>query len=130
MHQNFTKNGLLGRRTASCLLACFIAVFALAPARAQIAGRPLDIFTGTLSFEEGEVVLTRCDLASNRYILRDANEAGTITQYSKNPVPASAQVVGSYRDDHGLSILDVERIENLIPGGNCHLRDALDALTP
>ena len=72
--------------------ACSIGVFAallLAGAQAGSADdAPLDIFIGTLAVEKNDVILTRCDLVQNRYILRDAKGSDAVAAYARDGRPA------------------------------------------
>ena len=49
-------------------LAALCALAAMATATPVLAQ---DLFIGTLDVRDDQVVLTRCDLAQNRYVLRD-----------------------------------------------------------
>lgn len=123
------------RRNASALLpqhrlarpgrqAALIALLALAGAQASWAeNAPLDIFIGTLAVEKGQVVLTRCDLAQNRYFLRDAKGSNAVAAYARDGRPAYGEVIGAYWEKNGHPALDVEAIDNLTPGQSCHLFD-------
>jgi len=102
-------------------------VFALsaAPALAQ------DLYIGTVEVLKDQVVLTRCDLAQNRYILRDGKDA------SEKPVaklrerlktlkaPVYVEVFGQYAEQGEDNALDVIGLENIKAGKSCHLMDAL-----
>ncbi len=97
----------------------------------------MDFYIGTLSVEDGSVVLERCDLGRTRYLLRDAEGAEAVAALRRMPPPARGfwygEVIGDYvelADGHGLT---VSAIEALAPGRSCHLLDALDipdAVTP
>lgn len=113
---------LLGLRIAA---ACLVAIVPSA-AVAQESG--LDSFIGTLSIERGEVIFTRCDLGSSRYLLRDAVAAQAVASYKKNGRPAYADVVASYSEEGGRNVLTVDDFAAFEPGKSCHLLDALDAL--
>jgi hypothetical protein len=109
---------------ALCGLA---AMAAAAPVLAQ------DLFIGTLDVRKDQVVLTRCDLAQNRYVLRDR------TGEAEKPVarlrerlktlkaPVYVEVFGEYAEIEGEdgNALDVIGLENLTAGKSCHLTDAL-----
>lgn len=107
--------------------ACSIGVFAallLAGAQAGSADdAPLDIFIGTLAVEKNDVILTRCDLVQNRYILRDAKGSDAVAAYARDGRPAYGEVIGSYWEKDGHPALDVTAIDNVTPGRSCHLID-------
>ena len=109
-------------------IVCSLALVAPLPAVAQPAG--MDSFIGTLSIEGGEVILTRCDLAASRYLLRDMSGAQAGARYRKDGRRASADVMGSYSEEGGRNVLTVAEFLDYQPGKSCHLSDALDALAP
>lgn len=86
-----------------------------------------DLYIGTLSVEAGKAVLKRCDIAENRYVLRDApdSETNAVAKLLKSDLPVYGQVIGSYDEDDGIGRLAVHAIENVTPGKSCHLGDAL-----
>lgn len=111
---------------ALCALA---ATAAAAPALAQ------DLFIGTVEVRKEQVVLIRCDLAQNRYVLRDREDeadkpVATLRERLKTlKAPVYAEVIGEYvevqgEEGHGL---DVIGLENVKAGKSCHLLDALPA---
>ncbi|MBD8620638.1 hypothetical protein IFT67_17080 [Sphingomonas sp. CFBP 13728] len=105
-----------------------LALVAPLPAYAQPSG--MDSFIGTLAIERGEVILTRCDLAASRYLLRDVPGAQAVTRYRKDRRRASADVMGSYSKEGDRNILTVAEFLDYQPGKSCHLSDTLDALAP
>lgn len=84
-----------------------------------------DIFIGTLGREGSDIVLTRCDLSEHRYVLVDAPGAAAVADAARTALPAYGEVVGSYRERDGRAILQVDRIDQLTPGRNCHLAAAI-----
>jgi hypothetical protein len=86
-----------------------------------------DMFIGTLTMEQGQPVLTRCDVGETRYRLHDAKNSSAVADFSKDPRPAYGEVIAAYTEDEGRPALEVIAIDNLTPGKSCHLRDALDA---
>ena len=111
----------------------FPAMLALAlsnagPALADDDTLLFDVFVGTLAVERGEVILTRCDIGSNRYVLRDEKGGSGVADYLKHGKPGAAEIVASYSEDEGRSILTVVDIGTVKPGDNCHLGDTLAAL--
>jgi hypothetical protein len=106
-------------------LAAIVVAFSAAPALAQ------DLYIGTVEVLKDQVVLTRCDLVQNRYILRDGKEA------SEKPVaklrdrlktlkaPVYVEVFGRYAEQGEDNALDVISLENITGGKSCHLMDAL-----
>ncbi|HWW27840.1 MAG TPA: hypothetical protein VNZ85_18300 [Caulobacter sp.] len=111
---------------ALCVLA---ATAAAVPALAQ------DLFIGTVEVRQDQVVLTRCDLAQNRYVLRD-RQGGADKPVAKLrerlktlKAPVYAEVIGEYVEVQGEegNGLDVIGLENVKAGKSCHLIDALPA---
>jgi hypothetical protein len=107
---------------------CGLAVTAFAaPALAQ------DIYIGTVDVQKDQVILTRCDLADNRYVLRDREGepdklvAKLRERLKTLKAPVYVEVIGEYvevksEDGNGL---DVIGLENVTPSKSCHLIDAL-----
>ncbi len=89
-----------------------------------------DLYIGTLSVEAGKAILKRCDIAENRYVLRDApdNETNAVAKLLKSGLSAYGEVIGTYDEDNGVSRLAVHAIDNITPGKSCHLGDALAGL--
>jgi len=107
-------------------MAALSATALLAAAMPASAG--LDLFIGTLTIENGEVVLTRCDIVQNRYVLKDlATTKAVATLLTKLPTmkgPVYAEVIGEYAEDgKGGNLLNVDGIENVTAGKTCHLLD-------
>jgi hypothetical protein len=107
--------------------AALLAVIAPAATVAQETG--LDSFVGTLSVEQGNVILTRCDIGNARYLLRDAAGAKAVARYRKDGTPAYADVIARYSEEGSRNVLTVTDLADLTPGKSCHLLDALDALS-
>ena len=115
----------------AALCAVFVAGAAAAPALAQ------DLYIGTVDVQKDQVILTRCDLAQNRYVLRDREGEGEADKpvaklrerLKTLKAPVYAEVIGEYvevqsEDGNGL---DVIGLENVTPAKSCHLLDALPA---
>jgi len=100
-----------------------------APALAQ------DLFIGTVDVRKDQVVLTRCDLAQNRYVLRDRDgeadkPVAKLRERLKTlKAPVYAEVIGDYVEVQGEdgNGLDVIGLENVTAAKSCHLVDALSA---
>lgn len=121
------------RPALAALCALTVTAAAAAPALAQ------DLFIGTVEVRQDQVVLTRCDLAQNRYVLRDRQVGGE--GEADKPVarlrerlktlkaPVYAEVIGDYVEVQGEegNGLDVIGLENVTPAKSCHLLDALPA---
>ena len=115
------RNRLLGA-------LCALAVTAVAgPVVAQ------DLYIGTVDIQKDQVILTRCDLGDNRYVLRDRQgEADKPVAKLREKLktlkaPVYVEVFGDYvevqsEDGNGL---DVIGLENVTAGKSCHLMDAL-----
>jgi len=103
-----------------------VALLVAAPAGAQ------DLYIGTVKVEGDQLVLTRCDLASNRYVLKDgapeAPAAALRARLPKLKAPVYAEVFGEYEEDGDGNALRVLAIEGVEGGKSCHLLDALEAL--
>jgi len=96
------------------------------------AAQAQDIYIGTVRFDEGAVWLDRCDLAGNRYILRDAAPDKPVARLKARLAtlkgPVYAEVIGQYEEDGDANVLRVLGVEGVQGGKSCHLLDALDAL--
>ncbi|MGX0584899.1 hypothetical protein ACUXPF_001472 [Sphingomonas sanguinis] len=104
-----------------------LALIALAmPAAAQTEPAGADIYIGTLERDGHAIVLRRCDLVENRYLLEDAPGGQALAAMRKVSLPAYGEVVARYVERDGQSILLVESIERLTPGKDCHLGRALE----
>lgn len=103
-----------------------VTLLVAAPAGAQ------DLYVGTVKVEGEHLVLTRCDLASNRYVLKDgAPEAPAAALRARLPslkAPVQAEVFGEYEEDGDGNALRVLAIEGVEAGRSCHLLDALQDL--
>ncbi|WP_454714019.1 hypothetical protein [Caulobacter segnis] len=111
------------RRVTGALAAC-VALWAV-PALAQ------DLYIGTVAVQNDQVVLTRCDLVQNRYVLRDgkadtARHVAKLRERLKTlKAPVYVEVFGQYAELGEDNALDVISLENLKAGKSCHLTDAL-----
>jgi hypothetical protein len=97
-----------------------MALAAATPAAAQ--SQP-DIFIGTLAREQGEVILTRCDLARTRYLLRDGDGSRAVAGFRAAPAPAYAEVIGEYREEGGRPALKVAGFAAQDTRRSCHFSD-------
>ncbi|CAN7583878.1 hypothetical protein [Caulobacter sp. LjRoot300] len=108
---------------------CAVFVAAAAPALAQ------DLYIGTVDVQKDQVILTRCDLVQNRYVLRDREgeadkPVAKLRERLKTlKAPVYVEVIGEYvevqgEDGNGLEVI---ALENLKAGKSCHLTDALPA---
>ena len=105
---------------------CALAVMATAaPALAQ------DLYIGTVDIQKDEVILIRCDLVENRYVLRDRKGQTPVAKLRARlntlKAPVYVEVIGEYaevetEDGNGL---DVISLEHVTAGKSCHLADAL-----
>lgn len=113
----------MDRKSGAALLAGVWILLAL-PADAN------DIFIGTLSVEGDRVVLRRCDLAQNTYVLRDAEGVTAIAAMRKREPGAKGywygEVIGEYVEIEGGDGLSVTSIENIEADRSCHLLDFID----
>lgn len=89
----------------------------------------MDIFIGTLTIQDNKAILTRCDIAQNEYVLKDAdwsNEkavSGFLSKATKLKLPIYAEVIAAYKNEKDINILLVDSIENLTEAKSCHLAD-------
>jgi hypothetical protein len=88
-----------------------------------------DVYIGTVKVERDQVVLTRCDLVENRYVLKDgapeAPVAALRTRLATLKSPVYAEVIGEYEEDGDGNALRVVDIENVQADKSCHLLDGL-----
>ena len=102
-----------------------IAMLSATPAVGQ------DLYIGTVEIQGDQVVLNRCDLAQNRYVLRDRQAerdkpvAKLREQLKTLKAPIYVEVFGQYAEQGEDNALDVIGLENIKPGKSCHLTDAL-----
>jgi hypothetical protein len=94
-----------------------------------------DLYIGTVDVQKDQVILTRCDLAQNRYVLRDREgeaekPVAVLRERLKTlKAPVYVEVIGEYvevQGDEGNG-LDVIGLENITAAKSCHLIDALPA---
>lgn len=111
------------RRPRTFAILAFALVAAASPGLAQ------DLFIGTIEAGKDQVVLVRCDLGQNRYLLRDragqAALADLRARLKDLKAPVYVEVVGEYAEIDGGHALDVIALENVTPAKSCHLLDAL-----
>jgi hypothetical protein len=109
----------------------FAATFGLALAAATGSALAQDLYIGTVDVQKDQVILTRCDLVSNRYVLRDRQGETQVAKLQARlktlKAPVYVEVIGEYvevqsEDGNGL---DVISLEHVTAGKSCHLMDAL-----
>ncbi|WP_336943769.1 hypothetical protein [Acinetobacter modestus] len=89
----------------------------------------MDIFMGTLTIKDNKAILTRCDIAQNEYVLKDADwskqkaVSGFLSKATKLKQPIYAEVIAAYKSEKDINILLVDSIENLTEAKSCHLAD-------
>lgn len=89
----------------------------------------MDIFMGTLTIQDNKAILTRCDIAQNEYVLKDAdwsNDKAVSSFLSKATTlkqPIYAEVIAAYKNEKDINILLVDSIDNLTEAKSCHLSD-------
>lgn len=93
-----------------------------------IAASTDDLFTGTLSIEQGKAILTRCDAAANRYQLIDqrTDKPRSLSAYAI-PQGDVVDVIGTANDSGGVTSLTVTDIKTRIPRPLCHM-DEVEAM--
>lgn len=87
----------------------------------------MDIFMGTLTIQDNKAILTRCDIAQNEYVLKDADwskqkaVSGFLSKATKLKQPIYAEVIAAYKSEKDINILLVDSIDNLTEAKSCHL---------
>ena len=87
----------------------------------------MDIFMGTLTIQDNKGILTRCDIAQNEYVLKDADwskqkaVSGFLSKATKLKQPIYAEVIAAYKSEKDINILLVDSIDNLTEAKSCHL---------
>ena len=112
-----------------------VALCALAVAAAAAPAAAQDLYIGTVDVQKDQMILTRCDLAQNRYVLRDRQgeadkPVARLRERLKTlKAPVYAEVIGDYVEVQGEdgNGLDVIGLDNVTPAKSCHLLDALPA---
>lgn len=90
-----------------------------------------DVYIGTVDVEKDQVILTRCDLVENRYVLRDRQGETPVAKLRQRlktlKAPVYVEVIGEYVEIQGEdgNGLDVISLEHVTAGKSCHLTDAL-----
>jgi hypothetical protein len=88
-----------------------------------------DLFPGTVFFDGNQLILTRCDLVQNKYILVDKQGK---TDFLVKQFPAeirdknirvSVNVTAEYREKDGQNYLYVENLSDINVGKSCHMSD-------
>lgn len=108
-----------------------LALVALATAASAAPALAQDLYIGTVDIQKDQVILTRCDLTENRYVLRDRKGepetpvADLRARLKTLKAPVYVEVFGAYvdvqtEDGNGL---DVIGLENITAGKSCHLSD-------
>ena len=112
-------------RNSLVALAAIAMAACAAPALAQ------DLYIGTVDVQKDQVILTRCDLVQNRYVLRDRPGETPVAQLRARlktlKAPVYVEVFGAYvevpdEDGNGLDVIGLDKIT---AGKSCHLTDAL-----
>ena len=104
-------------------------LFAVLPTVAGAQDSALDVFIGTVASEGGKVILSRCDLGSHRYILRDPAGGKVVAKLAPKltamKTPVYAEVIAAVSQENDDYILTVDLIDHLTAGKTCHLMDIL-----
>lgn len=109
-------------------LAALCALAVLATAGSALAQ---DLFIGTVDVQKNQLILTRCDLVANRYVLREGEADKPVAKLRERlktlKAPVYVEVIGAYVEVQGEdgAGLDVIGLENVTAGKSCHLIDAL-----
>ncbi len=112
----------------SILALAAITVLSATPAVGQ------DLYIGTVEAKGEQIILNRCDLVQNRYILRDrpAERDKPVAKLRERlktlKAPVYVEVFGEYAEQGEDNALDVISLENLKAGKSCHLTDALPSV--
>ncbi|AOY02315.1 hypothetical protein BJP62_11320 [Jeongeupia sp. USM3] len=87
-----------------------------------------DVYSGTIKLEGKEIILTRCDLAKNKYVLTSKNKNGVLNELPpeiRTNGIVSADVIAEYKSKSGRNYLDVIELRSVQTGKSCHLLDLL-----
>ncbi|CAN5511142.1 hypothetical protein BH10PSE3_BH10PSE3_29230 [soil metagenome] len=112
-------------RNKLILFAALAITACAAPALAQ------DLYIGTVDIQKDQVILTRCDLVENRYVLRDRPGETPVAKLRARlktlKAPVYVEVIGQYVEVQGEdgNGLEVTGLENITPAKSCHLTDVL-----
>jgi hypothetical protein len=107
------------------ILAALLLAASAAPVLAQ------DLYIGTVDVQKDQVILTRCDLVENRYVLRDRSGETLVAKLRARlktlKAPVYVEVVGEYVEVQGEdgNGLDVIALDNITAGKSCHLSDVM-----
>jgi predicted ATP-dependent serine protease len=107
-----------------------LALLLVAPA-ASAQDRALDLWIGTIESEQNTLYLKRCDLAQNRYKLKelDASSGLLLSQIDVKKLKKGqhlvAEIVAEYRSENDHDILVIDSIQTIKVGKSCHLIDVL-----
>lgn len=89
----------------------------------------MDIFIGTLTIKDKKAILTRCDIAANEYVLKDADWSKEkavsrfLSKATELKQPIYAEVIAAYKSEKDTNVLLVDSIDNLTEAKSCHLSD-------
>ncbi|WP_417329938.1 hypothetical protein [Halomonas cupida] len=90
----------------------------------------VDVYPGTITIEGDKVILTRCDLVSNRYtLISEQHENESLIDQLPEEIgiegeQVTANVLAKYEEKNGENILVVNELKD-VRSGSCHLMDAL-----
>jgi hypothetical protein len=110
-----------------------LALLLVAPA-ASAQDRALDLWIGTIESEQNTLYLKRCDLAQNRYKLKelDASSGLLLSQLDVKKLKKGqhlvAEIVAEYRSENDRDILVIDSIQTIKVGESCHLIDVLPTI--
>ena len=90
-----------------------------------------DLFIGTVQQQGALLIMTRCDLVKNRYLLLDppgSTESATrmLRQRPAGEGPLYIEIFAKYTEHNQQNALLVESVRKLQPGKSCHLDDLLN----
>lgn len=112
-------------------VAAFVGLFAAMASSCALAAATDDLFTGTLTIEQGKSILTRCDAAENRYMLIDrrADRTRVLSEYAA-PAGEVFDVIGTADDAREATTLTVHGITKRTPRPICHMIDIEEMFEP
>lgn len=89
----------------------------------------LDIFIGSVEFRGKELILRRCDLGENEYILKPSPQAkeNLVQKLKKLKLSKDNEttLLAHYVEINGKNGLEVFKIDEIVKNKTCHLMDIL-----
>ncbi|WOE42497.1 hypothetical protein [Acinetobacter chinensis] len=86
-----------------------------------------DLFTGTVSFKNSQIVLHRCSLTADDYVLNfiDPAQKQKVKKLLSSGDKFWITVLGSFSEKNAEYHLKVSEVTDIKTGSSCHLKDLL-----